>query len=169
MSLEAWTICMNGGTWESRVFTQCDARTTQAYDKHTRTWGGFEINFPEYAKETSLINLRRDRKSKTTPLELSQLRAMNSQLINAQLHPLHTRYMTPLRRILGQHKPPEPGTHRMRDDEILQTLKVPPLEAQVAVDKVQLAAKSRLAGRIGASDGSWTTPLRFAKGTCAAF
>ena len=28
------------GTWESRVFTQCDARITQAHDKHTRTWGG---------------------------------------------------------------------------------------------------------------------------------
>ena len=26
------------GTWESRVFTQCGARITQAYDKHTRTW-----------------------------------------------------------------------------------------------------------------------------------
>ena len=24
-------------TWESRVFTQCGARITQAYDKHTRT------------------------------------------------------------------------------------------------------------------------------------
>ena len=28
--------------------------------------------------------------------------------------------MAPLRRILGQHKPPEPGTHRMRDNEILR-------------------------------------------------
>ena len=54
-------------------------------------------------------------------------------LSKTQLHLLHTRYMAPLRRILGQHKPPEPGTHRMRDDEILQTLKVPPLEAQLAV------------------------------------
>ena len=29
----------------------------------------------------------------------------------------------------------------MRDDEILQTLKVPPLEAQLAVDKLRLAAQ----------------------------
>ena len=62
-------------------------------------------------------------------------------LSKTQLHHLHTRYMAPLRRILGQHKPPEPGTHRMRDDEILQTLKVPPLEAQLAVDKLRLAAQ----------------------------
>ena len=46
----------------------------------------------------------------------------------------------PLRRILGQHKPPEPGTHRMRDDEILLTLKVP-LEAQLLVDTLRLAAQ----------------------------
>ena len=38
------------GTWESRVFTQCGARITQAYDKHTNTWSGFEISFAEYEK-----------------------------------------------------------------------------------------------------------------------
>ena len=37
--------------------------------------------------------------------------------------------------------PPEPGTHRMRHDEILQTLKVPPPDAQLAVDKLRLAAQ----------------------------
>ena len=62
-------------------------------------------------------------------------------LSKTQLHLLHTRYSAPLGLILGQHKPPEPGTHRMRDDEILQTLKVPPLEAQLAVDKLRLAAQ----------------------------
>ena len=41
--------------------------------------------------------------------------------------------MAPLRRILGQHKPP--------DDEILQTLKVPSLKAQMAVDRLRLAAQ----------------------------
>ena len=41
-------------------------------------------------------------------------------LSKTQLHHLHTRYMAPLRRILGKHKPPEPGTHRMRDNEILR-------------------------------------------------
>ena len=44
------------GTWESRVVKQCGARITQAYDKHTRTRSGFEINLTEYAKEISLIN-----------------------------------------------------------------------------------------------------------------
>ena len=61
-------------TWESRVFAQCGARITQANDKHTRTWGGFEISFAEYAKEISIITLpshrRRDRKSQITSLEL---------------------------------------------------------------------------------------------------
>ena len=37
-------------------------------------------------------------------------------LSKAQLRPLHARCMAPLRRILGQHMLPEPGTHRMRDD-----------------------------------------------------
>ena len=45
------------GTWESRVFTQCGARITQAYDKHPRTWSGFEISFTEYAKIFSIITL----------------------------------------------------------------------------------------------------------------
>ena len=58
-------------------------------------------------------------------------------LSKTQMHLLHTRYMAPLRRILSQ--PPEPGTHRMRDDEILQTLNVQPLEAQLVADKLRLA------------------------------
>ena len=29
--------------WESRVFKQCGAQITQAYNRHTGTWGGFEI------------------------------------------------------------------------------------------------------------------------------
>ena len=41
-------------------------------------------------------------------------------LSKTQLHHLHTRYMAPLRRILGQHKPPEPGTHRRRDSANIQ-------------------------------------------------
>ena len=73
------------GTWESRVFTQCGARITHAYDKHTRAWGGFEISFAEYVKEISMITLpshrRRDKKSQITPLELSQLRALHGQLL----------------------------------------------------------------------------------------
>ena len=72
------------GTWESRVFAQCGARITQANDKHTRTWGGFEISFAEYAKEISIITLpshrRRDRKSQITSLELPQLRALSGSV-----------------------------------------------------------------------------------------
>ena len=61
------------------------ARITQAYDKHTRTWGGCEISFTEYAKEMSLINLpshrRRNRNAQITSLQLFQLRALNGQLL----------------------------------------------------------------------------------------
>ena len=46
---------------------------------------GFEISFTEYVKEISIITLpshrRREKKSKITPLELSQLRALNGQLL----------------------------------------------------------------------------------------
>ena len=35
-------------------------------------------------------------------------------LSKTQLHLLHPRYMAPLRRILGQHRPAEPGTHSAR-------------------------------------------------------
>ena len=50
--------------------------------------------------------------------------------------------MAPVRRILGQHKQPEPGTHRVRDCEVLQILWVPPMEAQLAVDKLRLAIQT---------------------------
>ena len=47
--------------------------------------GGFEIRFAEFVKEISIITLpshrRRDKKSKITPLELSQLRALDGQLL----------------------------------------------------------------------------------------
>ena len=73
------------GTWDSRVFPQYGARITQAYDKPHQKLGGFEISFAEYAKEISIITMpshrRRDRKSQLTPLELSQLRALNGQLL----------------------------------------------------------------------------------------
>ena len=70
----------------SHECSQCGARITQAYDKHTRTWRGFETSFTEHAKQQiSLITLpshqRRDRKSRITPLELSQLGALNGQLL----------------------------------------------------------------------------------------
>ena len=72
-------------TWESRVFKQRGAQITQAYDKHTKTWSRFEISFAEYVKEISLTSVpshrRRDRKSQISSLELSQLRALNGQLL----------------------------------------------------------------------------------------
>ena len=73
------------GKWESRVFKQCGAQITQACKRYSGTWGGFEISFTEYVKEISIITLpshrRRDKKSKITPLELSQLRALIGQLL----------------------------------------------------------------------------------------
>ena len=38
------------GKWESRVFKQCGAQITQACNKHTGAWGGFEISFTETLK-----------------------------------------------------------------------------------------------------------------------
>ena len=43
--------------WESRVFTLCGARITQACDKHTNTRSGFEIAFTEHVKAISLLSL----------------------------------------------------------------------------------------------------------------
>ena len=67
------------------MFKQCGAQITQAYNKHTGAWGGFEISFTEYVKEISIVTLpshrRRDKKSQITPLELSQLRALNGRLL----------------------------------------------------------------------------------------
>ena len=39
-------------TWESRVCTQCGARITQAYDKHTKFYCEFEISFAESHSST---------------------------------------------------------------------------------------------------------------------
>ena len=39
------------------MFKQCGAQITQAYNKHTGTWGGLEISFTEYVKEMSIITL----------------------------------------------------------------------------------------------------------------
>ena len=37
------------------MFTQCEARITQAYDRHNKTWAGFDISFTVYIKVISLI------------------------------------------------------------------------------------------------------------------
>ena len=67
------------------MFKQCGAHISQVYNKHSGTCGGFQISFTEYTKEISIIifpsHQRRDRKSKFTPRELSQLRALNGQLL----------------------------------------------------------------------------------------
>ena len=65
------------------MFTRCGTQTTQACDKHTRTWAGFEISFAEYAKEISIITHidAEIEKPHITPLELSQLQALNGQLL----------------------------------------------------------------------------------------
>ena len=93
------------GKWESRVFKQCGAQITQTYNKHTGTWGGFEISFAKYLKEISIITLpshrRRDKKSRITPLELSQLRAMNGQLLWLGMRCL-PQLLAPLSLLMGQ-------------------------------------------------------------------
>ena len=85
MSLITLTVCTNGESGSHECSNTAAHTITQAYDKHTRTWSGFEISFTDYAKEISVITLishrRRERKSQITPLELSQIRALNCQLL----------------------------------------------------------------------------------------
>ena len=101
------------GKWESRMFTQCGAQITQAYNKHAGTWGGFEISFTEYVKEISIITLpphrRRDKKFKITPLELSQLRALNGQLLWLGMQCL-PQLLAPLSLFVGQTPQATVGT-----------------------------------------------------------
>ena len=88
-------------------------KVTQAYYKHTGKWGGFEISFTDYVKEISIITLpshrRRDKKSKITPLELSQLRALNGQLlwVGRQCLP---QLLAPLSLLIGQTPQATVGT-----------------------------------------------------------
>ena len=67
--------------------------------------GGFEINLTEYVREISIIILpshrRRDKKTKITPLELSQLRALNGQLLWLGLQCL-PQLLAPLSLLMGQ-------------------------------------------------------------------
>ena len=105
-NLYAW------GKWESRVFKQCGAQITPAYNKHTGTWCGFEISFTESAKEISPITLpphrRRDKKSQITPLELSQLRALDGQLLWLGMQCLPQ--LAPLSLLMGQTPQAAVGT-----------------------------------------------------------
>ena len=101
------------GKWESRVFKQCGAQLTQAYNEHTGTWSEFEISFTEYVKEISIITLsshrRRDKKSQITPLELSQLRALNGQLLWLGMQCL-PQLLAPLSLLMGQTPQATVGT-----------------------------------------------------------
>ena len=94
-------------------FKQCGAQITQAYNKHTGTWSGFEISFTEYVKEISIITLpshrRRDKKSKITPLELSQLRVLNGQLLWLGMQCL-PQLLAPLSLLMGQTPQATVGT-----------------------------------------------------------
>ena len=48
------TYIYEWSTWESRVFTSCGARITQADDSRTKTYGGFEISFSPHVKERTV-------------------------------------------------------------------------------------------------------------------
>ena len=87
------------------MFKQCGAQITQAYSKHNGTWCGSEISFTEYVKMFSIITLpshrRRDKKYQITPLELSQLRALNGQLFCLGMQCL-PQLLAPLSLLMGQ-------------------------------------------------------------------
>ena len=94
------------------MFKQCGAQITQAYNKHTGTWSGFKISFTEYVQEISIITLpshRRRDKSKITPLELSQLRALNGQLLWLGMQCL-PQLLAPLSLLMGQTPQATVGT-----------------------------------------------------------
>ena len=81
--------------------------------EHGATWNGCEISFTEHAKDIVLINLpshrRRDRKSKITQLELSQLRALNGQLLWLGMQCL-PQLLAPLSLLMGQTPQATVGT-----------------------------------------------------------
>ena len=95
------------------MFKQCGAQITQAHNKHTGTWRGFEISFTEYVKEISIITLpshrRRDKKTKITQLELSQLRALNAQFLWLGMQCL-PQLLAPLSLLMGQTPQATVGT-----------------------------------------------------------
>ena len=78
-----------------------------------RARGGFEISFTENVKEISIITLpshrRRDKKSKITPLELFQLRALNGQLLWLGMQCL-PQLLAPLALLMGQTNRATVGT-----------------------------------------------------------
>ena len=86
------------GKWESLVFKQCGAQITQAYNKHTGNWVDLRSS-----------HRRRDKKSKITPTELSQLRALNGQLLWLGMQCL-PQLLAPLSLLIGQTPQATVGT-----------------------------------------------------------
>lgn len=72
------------GTWESKSFTQCGGKITQAYDGHLKQWGGLAVSYEDYAQEVPLINLTAARRSqsehKVTAYEQTLFRGISGQL-----------------------------------------------------------------------------------------
>ena len=72
------------GAWDTKVFTQCGAKITQAYDPLLKQWGGFTVSMEDYASEVQLINLsptrRRQTEQNVTTHEQSMFRALAGQM-----------------------------------------------------------------------------------------
>ena len=104
MSSKGSTICMNGELG-SHECSHSAAHESHKPTTNTRTWSGCEISFTEYGEEISIITLpshrRRDSKSQITPLELSQLRALNGQLLWLCLYCL-PQLLAPLPLLMGR-------------------------------------------------------------------
>ena len=85
MSLRALTICTNGENGSHECSNSVVHKSLKPTINTLRHECGFEISFTEYVKEISIITLPshrpRHKKSKITPLELSQLRALVGQLL----------------------------------------------------------------------------------------
>ena len=86
----------------------------QACNKHTGTWRWIRDQIHRIRKkEVSIITLpshrRRDKKSKITPLELSQLRALNGQLLRLGMQCL-PQLLAPLSLLMGQTPQATVGT-----------------------------------------------------------
>ena len=71
-------------TWDTKVFTQCGAKITQAYDPLLKQWGDFPVSMEDYASEVQLINLsptrRRQTEQKVTTHGQSLFRALAGQM-----------------------------------------------------------------------------------------
>ena len=86
------------------MLTQCGARITQAYDKHTRTWSGFAINLTEYAKKCSSPCHHIDTETENPQslhLRCLELRALNGRPLWLGMQRL-PRFLAPLSLLMWQ-------------------------------------------------------------------